>query len=122
MLDIEMVRSSTFAVIRAAGTLQSADELDTFARALEFVPDDEDLVIDFSELELLTSECVSVLRRHLQQRVIWSEAVVVSSNDDVTLQLLLGEVARVVTVLPGLEQAADVIRSRRSAATAEVSP
>jgi hypothetical protein len=120
MLHIDMVRTPPFALIRVAGTLQSAAEIETFLSALEFVPSDEDLVVDLSELTVLAAQCVFALGSRLLQRALWSEAVVVSSQSDVTLQLVLGEVDRVVPVVRGLQQAADVIRTRRGTAAVEV--
>ena len=121
MLDIDMIRTPPFALVRAAGTIESANEVETFVSALEFVPDDEDLVIDLSGLELLTVDCASTIHACVVQRVAWSEAVLVSSEVEVTMQLVLCEVDRVVPIVRGLQQAADVISTRRGTVAVEVS-
>ena len=113
MLDIDMVRMPPFALVRAAGTIESANEVETFLSALEFVPDNEDLVIDLSGLELLTVGCASAIHACVSQRVAWSEAVVVSTEVEVTMQLVLCEIDRVVPIVRGLQEAADVISARR---------
>ncbi|MBI5087294.1 MAG: hypothetical protein HZB15_00035 [Actinobacteria bacterium] len=113
MLDIDMTRTTPFALLRAAGKIESTDEVETFVSALEFVPRDDDLVVELRAIDALSSSCASGLRTSLQERVGWSDAVVVASNDRVMMQLLEGEVDRVVPIVAELHVAADLLRARR---------
>jgi anti-anti-sigma regulatory factor len=120
MLDIEMVRAPLFALVRATGSLRTAAEVDTFTTALEFVPKDDDLVVDLSGLRSMNAACASELSALLLERADWSETVVVSPDPDVTVQLVLGEVDHVVPVLTTMVHATDLIRARRGMRTTEV--
>jgi hypothetical protein len=121
MLDIEMVRAPMFALVRATGTLHSADEVDTFTTAIEFVPKDDDLVLDLSGLRSMSAACVPDLCALLLDRAIWAETVVVSPDPDVTVQLMIGEVDYAVPVLATVMHATDLIRARHGIHTVEVS-
>lgn len=116
-----MVRAPLFALVRAEGTMHTAEEIETFTTALEFVPEDDDLVIDLSGLSSMSAECVPKLCALLLDRVIWSEMVVVSSDPDITVQLVIGEVDRVVPILANLTHAADLMRAHHLVHAADAS-
>ena len=120
MLDIEMARAPLFALVRATGTMHTADEVDTFTTALEFVPYDDDLVLDLTGLRSMSTASVPDLCALLLARAIWSEIVVVSPDPDITVQLMIGEVDHVVPVLTKLVHATDLIRARHGIHTVEV--
>ena len=107
-----MVRAPLFALVRASGSLHTADEVDTLTTALEFVPKDDDLVLDLSGLSSMKAACVPDLSVVLLGRVDWSETVVVSPDPDVTVQLVIGEVDHLVPVLSTLVHATDLMRAR----------
>jgi anti-anti-sigma regulatory factor len=113
MLDIEMVRAPVFALVRATGSLHTADEVDTFTTALEFVPKDDDLVLDLSGLSSMSAACMTDLSALLLGRAGWSETVVVSPDPDVTVQLVIGGVDHLVPILTSLMGAADLLKARR---------
>lgn len=113
MLDIEMTHTEGFALVRVKGRVATDEEAETLAAGLAFVPVDDDLVIDLADLDLLTTRAAGVLGSALQQRALWSEVVVVSSRDYVTMRLILSEIDRAVPIVRELKQAADVICARR---------
>lgn len=112
MLDIDMTRSDGYALVRGSGSLTTDDDADVITEALAFVPEDEHVVIDLTGLSALSGGGALRLCDRLLHRVAWSEAVVVSAHPDVTMQLVLHDVDRVVPVVRTCEQAVDVIRSR----------
>ncbi|MEP7202816.1 MAG: hypothetical protein ABI894_09415 [Ilumatobacteraceae bacterium] len=113
MLDIDMIPTTRFALVRATGDLISDDEANTLAAALAFVPDEEDLVVDLTGLHRLTARCANIVGASLLQRAPWSEVAVVSPHDDVTMHLILSEIDHAVPIVHDLRQAANIISARR---------
>lgn len=74
MLDIGLTARPLFALVRASGTLNSAEEAANFSEALQFVPPDDDIVVDLSGLSDLSEPCAVGLRGQLRQRAEWSES------------------------------------------------
>ena len=120
MLDIDIVGTPRCALVRVSGILESDDEIVTLFDAVAFVPDDDDLVIDLTGLALISVRGAAMLCGSLLRRLAWAEAVVVSPAPDVTMQLVLGEVDRVVPIVGDVDQALQVIDSRRRVAPLEV--
>ena len=120
MLDLEMSCVDGCAMIAAAGSLRELDDSDTLAAALAFVPVDDHVVIDLRGLEMLSPTCARALCGSLRERVAWAEAVVVTDRPDVTMQLVLGDVDRVVPLVASVPQAMRVITVRAGFDAAEV--
>jgi len=107
-------------MIAAAGSLKTLDDSDTLAAALSFVPVDDHVVVDLRRLEHLSPASARALCDQLLERVAWAEAVVVTDRPDVTMQLIIGEVDRVVPVVASVSQAIQVIAARSGFDAAEV--
>ncbi len=90
------------------------------AAALSFVPVDDHVVIDLRRLEHLSPTCARALCGHVLERVAWAEVVVVTDRPDVTMQLVLGDVDRVVPVVASVPHAVRVITARTGFDAAEV--
>jgi anti-anti-sigma regulatory factor len=120
MLELEMHSADSCAVITVSGSLDTPDGSDTMAAALTFVPVDDHLIVDLRTLEHLSESCATALCTRLLDRVSWAEAVVVSDRPEITKQLILSDVDRVVPVLSSIDHAAQVIRSRSGFDIAEV--
>lgn len=116
MFDIDMTRTSQFAVVRVGGILESDDEADTISAGLAFIPADDDLVVDLSGLESLTARCIASLLDDVAERSMWSEVVIVSPRADVTMQLVRGGVDSAVPIVHEMHHAASVINVRRGSA------
>ncbi|MGD9997347.1 MAG: hypothetical protein AB7L17_03740 [Ilumatobacteraceae bacterium] len=106
MLDIDMARRRRFALVRASGSIVADSEVDTIAGAIEFIPSDDDLVIDLSELTELSQGCARTLRLLVQSRVAWSGLVVVASTPGVVAQLQNCGIDRIAPVVATLHEAA----------------
>jgi hypothetical protein len=113
MLDIDMTRTARFAHVRAAGTIDLEDEVDTFISALEFVPEDDDLVVDLSALDRLSTECMIALHGALVRRITVADAVVVATDDVITTGLVHSGVAAVAPIVVDLPHATDILDIRR---------
>jgi len=120
MLDLEMSRVDGYAMIAAAGSLKTADDSDTLSAAMSFVPVDDHLVIDLRRVERISLACARSLCGQLLERVAWAEAVVVTDQPDVTVQLVLGDVDRVAPVVASVPQAIQVITARSGFDATEV--
>lgn len=120
MLNLEMTCSRGCALLMASGSIVTADDVDTLAAALSFVPVDDDLVVDLSGVDHLAGSAARLLRPRLVERAMWAEAVVVSAQHSVTMQLVLADVDRAVPVVPSVEVAVAIIRVRAHRCASEV--
>jgi anti-anti-sigma regulatory factor len=112
MLNLEMSSADGCAVISVSGSLTTAAEADTMSAALSFVPPDDHLIVDLRDLQRLSPRCAEVLSDRLSERVEWAETVVVSDRPEVTMQLLLTDLDRVVPMVRSVGQAVQVIGTR----------
>lgn len=117
VLSIDITRIGPFSCVRAAGALVHREQLRDLAAALDFVPEDDHLVVDLAELELLGHRCAAGLATHLRLRAAAAEVAVVSGRPDVTVQLVMRGIDHAVPVLHTLDQALDVLRSRTGLVT-----
>ena len=118
MLELDLTRSNDIVIMRIAGSVISDRETDTVAAALEFVPEDEHLVIDLGDATEIETACLLDMEVRLRQRSLSAETVIVSHRPEITLQLVLHGLDRRVCVVPTVDQAAAIVRARcgRSAA------
>lgn len=112
MLALEMTRSGFHAHVRASGSLDHDDDIDTLTAAIAFVPDDEHLVIDLTGIRTISDRCAIALSRSLVDRGATAETVVVSSEPHVTMSLVLHDLDRICPVVTNHEDAVDVVRVR----------
>jgi anti-anti-sigma regulatory factor len=105
MLDIDMARRRRFALVRASGSIVADSEVDTISGAIDFVPADDDLVVDLSELDALSPGCARTLRRLADSRVRWSGLVVVAANPEVVAQLRSCGIDRIVPIVGTIVEA-----------------
>jgi hypothetical protein len=120
MLNLEMTCSRGCALLVASGSILTGDDVDTLAAALSFVPVDDDLVVDLSRVDHLAGSAARLLRPRIVERARWAEAVVVSAQHGVTMQLVLADIDRAVPVVPSVEVAAAIIRVRAHRSVTEV--
>ena len=112
MLKLEMSTTSGCAVLRVSGSWHSADDADTMAAALSFVPVDDHVVLDLSALDRLSPACAHDLCGRLLERVAWAEVVVVAARPHVTMSLVLSDVDRIVPIVRSIDDALQVVRVR----------
>jgi hypothetical protein len=112
MLDLELTRSNDIVIVRITGSVISRREVDTVASALEFVPEDEHLVIDLGDAVEIEPSCLADIERVLRQRSLIAEAAIVSSRPEITLQLVVHGLDRLVPVVPTVDHAAAIVRAR----------
>jgi anti-anti-sigma regulatory factor len=113
MLHLTMTTTRGGAVLAVSGSWHSADDADTMAAALTFVPVDDHVIVDLRELDRLSPACADDLCARLLERVAWSEVVVVATRPDVVMPLVLAEVDRVVPIVRTIADAVAIV-SRRS--------
>lgn len=111
-LHLEMSHSDGCTVVVLSGTLHTAEQADTVAVALAMLPVDDHVVVDITALDRFGLRCALDLCDRLEERLHWSEAVVVSDRPEITLQLVLSDVDRVAPIVPSIADAMQVLRAR----------
>jgi hypothetical protein len=102
VLDIELIPSGTFVLVRASGTLTENDELKEILDAVAFVPADDELVVDFTDLERVEPHVATALSHSLRRDGPSPSLVVVSGGASAPAGLVrrrLGDAAHVVSTL-----------------------
>ena len=112
MLNLTMATIGGCAMLNVSGSWHSADDADTMAAALSFVPVDDHVIIDLTDLERLSPGCAHHLSARLFARVAWAEVVVVADRPDVTMSLVLSDVDRIVPIVRTVDHALEVVRAR----------
>ena len=115
-----MTCSQGCALLTGTGSIVTADDVETLSSALAFIPVDDHIVLDLRGVGQLTSTAARQLSLRLAERVLCAEAVVVSDEPAVSMQLVLGDVDRIVPVVPTVEVAVEIITVRANLNVAEV--
>lgn len=112
MIDLDMTRAGDHAHLRLTGQLCRQEDAASIAAAIAFVPAEEHLVVHLDGVVEVADEGIVAFVAAVEARDGWAETVVVSPDMDVTVQLVLHDLDRVVPVVRTEEHAVEVIRAR----------
>jgi anti-anti-sigma regulatory factor len=112
MLNLTMSTVGGCAVLGVTGSWHSADDADTMAAALSFVPVDDHVVLDLRDLDRMSPACAQHLGTQLLERVAWAEVVVVADRPHVSMALVLSDIDRIVPLVRTVDDALEVVRAR----------
>ena len=111
-MTLLLSRRDDAAVIAAGGPLLGRHEFDILCEALEFIPVDDGVIVDLSDVEVVDVQIAAELMQMLRRASLLREAVVVAHSDDVRLRLVLAGVDTVVPLVCCHEDAIKVLRQR----------
>jgi|GEM_PF-6312536 len=116
MIGLEITRHAEHALVRASGRLVGAQAADALAASIDFVPEDDDLILDLLALIELDRPCARRLRVQLLRRASSGAVVVAVDDPAVATELLLCEIDRIGPIVRSLDDAVRAMRSRPLAA------
>lgn len=121
MLNLEISCVNGCALVSASGSLSSADDGETVAAAMTFVPPDDHLVVDLRGIVRVDPDGARTLSAAVLERVACAaEVVVVTDQPNVSMHLILNDVDRAVPMVASLAQALQVIKVRSGYDSMEV--
>ena len=109
MFDFNLSHDSGFCVLELRGRLHSDEDVDQLTEVFAFVQPDEHLILDLRNLTHLVGRCAILVHDLLIRRAVMAETVVVSTREEVSMQLVLHDVDRVSPIVQSFDHATQIL-------------
>jgi hypothetical protein len=109
MFEFRLSRDSDPAIYHLSGEIVSDADIDVLNESFAFIQPDDHLIVDLRDLADLTPGAAVLLHELLMSRAALAESVVVSSREDVSMQLVLHDIDRVCPIVTTIEDAVSIL-------------
>ena len=109
MFEFSLERLSDCTLLCVDGDVLDDVDADLLTEALVFVQPDDHLVLDLTHVNQLSSRGTDVIHDTLIRRAVIAETVVVSSQEPVSMQLVLHDVDRVCPIVRDIADARAIL-------------
>jgi hypothetical protein len=109
MFDFKLARESGPAVLQLNGEIVGHEDFDVLKEAFALIPPDDHLILDLRDVSCADAGAADLLHDVLIRRAAIAESVVVSSHEDVSMQLVLHDIDRVCPIVSKMADATEII-------------
>jgi anti-anti-sigma regulatory factor len=109
MFEFRLSRDSDPTVFHLNGEILDDADIDILNESFAFIQPHDQLILDLREVSDLSAGAAALLHELLVGRSAIAESVIVSSREDVSMQLVLHDVDRVCPIVATIEAAIGIL-------------